>query len=105
MPRPRTSGGRLVAWRSAAGLAAVLLIGLLAETRAQPSVEAEQGSVAAGRDIRDTEISIGIQADELGPLITDIMRDERARHQTQLEALSRELAVTDEAVINFLDPT
>jgi hypothetical protein len=81
-------------------LAATLLLSSFSGV-AEEGVSAEYG-VAAGRDIRDSEITIGLSPEQVQELALAIFRDEKAKYEDQLEELSHQLHVTREAVVSFL---
>lgn len=85
-------------------LVSVALVGSSGPSWAQSSVVATEGSVAVGSDVRDSQITItGWTPEEVRELIIGVMRDEPAKHATELAALSQQLDVTQGAVVTFLD--
>ena len=81
-------------------LVSALLISVVLKVPAVENISAEYG-VAAGRDIRESTISIGLTPEQVRDLALAITRQESAA-QAKVEELSRKLDVTHEAVIGFL---
>jgi tetratricopeptide (TPR) repeat protein len=80
-------------------LAAVLLLPSFSAV-AEESVSAKDGSVAAGRDIRDSNITIGLSPKQVRDYMLEVLREESTA-QEKVEELSHQLNVTHEAVVNF----
>ncbi|MFZ0258333.1 MAG: hypothetical protein WAN46_22480 [Gammaproteobacteria bacterium] len=90
----------LIRARMMALLAGAALILSALRPLAAESVTAEQG-VAAGRDIRDSTITIGYTAEQVQALIRASTHDLETRYQAQVDELSGQLEVTEDAVVAF----
>jgi len=69
---------------------------------AADKISAEHG-VAAGRDIRDSTITIGFTFEQVQKLIQTSTQELKTTYQTQIDELSQQLKVTHDAVIGFFD--
>src|SRR5262245_15335515 len=86
--------------RLIAGLCVAAVAVATWEATAADTISAEHG-VAAGRDIRDSAISIGFNAEQVQLLIQTSNQELKTTYQTQVETLSQRLAVTQDAVLGF----
>jgi tetratricopeptide (TPR) repeat protein len=86
--------------RCIVGLCTVVVVFTTLEAAAAEKISAEHG-VAAGRDIRDSTITIGFTFEQVQKFIQSSTQELKTTYQAQVDELSQRLEVRQDAVIGF----